>query len=88
MSVASIIFNQSQQRVTLQSLSSILGEFGVASTMGEWRYLTESVPQLEVAISPPLALQLNDHPDVRAEHAELLEEEIAELSPEDPCVST
>lgn len=81
--IAAIMFNKRRQHVTLESLKAILNELGVSSTVGEWHYLTQVVPQLEVKTTPAIALQLNDRPYVGEENAELLEDDIAELSSED-----
>jgi hypothetical protein len=83
MSIAAIIFNQRQHNLTLESVRSLVNDLGVSAKLGEWRYLTEILPQVEIATKPQIALQLNDHPDVREENAELLEDELGDLSSDD-----
>jgi len=65
MASAFIIFNNSQRRLTLPIMFSQLPELvGFDCTMSEWRFGESAVPQIRVATVPPIALQLDEHPDI------------------------
>lgn len=83
MSIAAIIFNRRTHPVTLDSLKREVERIGFPCRIGEWRYLTSVVPQLEIATDPAIALQLNDDEAVQEETAELVEDGSIEVAPED-----
>jgi len=65
MASAFIIFNNSQRRLTLPIMFSQLPELvGFDCTMSECRFGESAVPQIRVATVPPIALQLDEHPDI------------------------
>ena len=65
MASAFIIFDNSQRRLTLPGIfSQIRDSIGFDCTMTEWRFGESVVPQIRVGTMPPIALQLDEHPDI------------------------
>lgn len=73
MASAFIVFDNSQRRLALPDIFSQLRDsIGFDCAMTEWRFGDSVVPQIRVATVPPIALQLDEHPDI-------VPEEIQEL---------
>jgi hypothetical protein len=65
MASAFIIFDNSQRRLTLPDIFSQLSDsIGFECAMTEWRFGESVVPQIRVGTVPPIALQLDEHPDI------------------------
>jgi len=65
MASAFIIFDNSQKRLTLPIMFSQLRDLvGLDCAMSEWRFDESVVPQIRVVTVPPIALQLDEHPDI------------------------
>ena len=60
-----MIFDNSQRRLTLPDIFSQLRDsVGFDCTMTEWRFGESVVRQIRVGTVPPIALQLDEHPDI------------------------
>jgi hypothetical protein len=65
MASAFIIFDNSQRRLTLPDIFLQLRDsVGFDCAMTEWRFGESVVPQIRVATAPPIALQLDEDPDI------------------------
>jgi len=74
MAGAFILLEAGEHPATLEALREQLASLAVTSSIGEWRFLDHSVPQLELSVDPPIALQLTtDGALVREETLELLD---------------
>ena len=83
MASASILFDSRTQRLTLEDVCDHLTRSAVSCRLGEWVFLGQVCPQIEVHSTPPFALQLNDSSEiVAAETLEMIEDRISQFSPE------
>lgn len=65
MASALIIFDNSQRRLTLPDIFSQLRDsVGFDYAMTEWRFAGRVIPQIRVATVPPIALELDEQPDI------------------------
>jgi len=64
LSAATIPFNPEERELTLQDLQEHLSaNLAVECTLAEWQGFTTTVPQVRVATSVPLTIQIEDDPD-------------------------
>lgn len=77
MASAFIIFDNSQRRLTFEDiLQRLRDSVGFDCAVSEWRFGESVVPQIRIATVPPIALQLDEDPDiVPGEIQELLDSE-------------
>jgi len=83
MAFACILVDNRSRRPTLEDLRNHLARANIPCRMGEWRFLDQTVPQLEFQTEPPFALQLNDDSEtVTAETLEMIEDRCPPFSAE------